>query len=49
MPSMLMTKKAFVEYYPMGVIGIIVPWVCDDMLCHAQHVYLPPSGLITAP
>jgi acyl-CoA reductase-like NAD-dependent aldehyde dehydrogenase len=25
-PSLLMTKSARVEYYPLGVIGIIVPW-----------------------
>jgi acyl-CoA reductase-like NAD-dependent aldehyde dehydrogenase len=26
-PSMLFVKKARVEYYPFGVIGIIIPWV----------------------
>lgn len=26
-PLLLFLKKAWVEYYPMGVIGIIVPWV----------------------
>jgi acyl-CoA reductase-like NAD-dependent aldehyde dehydrogenase len=26
-PLLLFLKQAWVEYYPMGVIGIIVPWV----------------------
>jgi hypothetical protein len=26
--AMLMTKEAHVYYEPLGVIGVIVPWVC---------------------
>jgi hypothetical protein len=33
-PLLLFLKKAWVEYYPMGVIGIIVPWV------HTYHKYI---------
>jgi acyl-CoA reductase-like NAD-dependent aldehyde dehydrogenase len=37
-PLLLFLKKAWVEYYPMGVIGIIVPWV---------HTYLYLYGYIS--
>ena len=31
-PAMFFVKKARVEYYPFGVIGIIIPWVCAHAL-----------------
>jgi hypothetical protein len=29
-PLLLFLKHARVEYHPLGVIGIIIPWVCND-------------------